>query len=129
RRLDLLKAGDLEIRASFGLSYNSRDGAEQLAFRMLSLLAADFPAWNLAALLETDADEAEQLLEQLVDAVLVDIAGVDATGLIRYRLCGRQPWPGWRTSTSARRGWHRPSSTQARRSSPKGLRSSSSWTR
>ncbi len=53
---------------------------------MLGLLAADFPAWNLAALIDTDADEAEQLLEQLVDAVLVDIAGVDATGLIRYRL-------------------------------------------
>ena len=53
---------------------------------MLGLLAADFPAWNLAALLGTDADDAEQLLEQLVDAVLVDVAGVDATGLIRYRL-------------------------------------------
>ena len=53
---------------------------------MLGLLAADFPAWNLAALIETDGDEAEQLLEQLVDAVLADVAGVDATGLIRYRL-------------------------------------------
>src|ERR1035437_4094090 len=86
RRLDLLKAGDLEVRASFGLSYRGRDNAEQRAFRMLGLLPADFPAWNLAALLETDPDEAEQLLEQLVDAVLADIAGVDATGLIRYRL-------------------------------------------
>ena len=86
RRLDLLKAGDLEVRASFGLSYQGRDEAERLAFRMLGLLAADFPAWNLAALIGTDGDEAEQLLEQLVDAVLADIAGVDATGLIRYRL-------------------------------------------
>jgi tetratricopeptide (TPR) repeat protein len=85
RRLDLLKAGDLEVRASFGLSYHGRDEAEQFAFRMLGLLAADFPAWNLAALIQTDTDEAEQLLEQLVDAVLADIAGVDATGLIRYR--------------------------------------------
>ncbi len=86
KRLDLLKAGDLEIRASFGLSYRGRAETEQRAFRMLGLLAADFPAWNLAAVLETDTDDAEELLEQLVDAVLADIAGVDATGLIRYRL-------------------------------------------
>ena len=86
RRLDLLRAGDLEVRASFALSYDSRDSAEQLAFRMLGLLATDFPAWNLAALLETDEDEAERLLEQLADAALADIAGVDVTGLIRYRL-------------------------------------------
>src|SRR5262249_44096837 len=86
RRLDLLKAGDLEVRASFGLSYRGRDPEEQRAFRMLGLLAADFPAWNLAALLEMGTDEAEELLEQLVDAVLVDVAGVDATGLIRYRM-------------------------------------------
>ncbi len=53
---------------------------------MLGLLGADFPAWNLAALIGTDVNDAEQLLKQFVDAVLVDIAGVDATGLIRYRL-------------------------------------------
>ena len=86
RRLDLLRAGDLEVRASFGLSYHGRAETEQQAFRMLGLLPADFPAWNLAALLATDPDDAEELLEQLVDAVLVDVAGVDATGLIRYRL-------------------------------------------
>jgi tetratricopeptide (TPR) repeat protein len=86
RRLDLLRAGDLEVRASFALSYDSRDVDEQLAFRLLGLLAGDFPAWNLAALMETDAYEAERLLEQLADAALVDITGVDATGLIRYRV-------------------------------------------
>ena len=37
RRLDLLKAGDLEVRASFALSYLGRDEAEKLAFRMLGL--------------------------------------------------------------------------------------------
>jgi tetratricopeptide (TPR) repeat protein len=86
RRLDLLRAGDLEVRASFALSYDSQGDTGQLAFRALGLLAADFPAWNLAALLETGEFEAEELLEQLADAALVDIAGVDATGLIRYRL-------------------------------------------
>jgi tetratricopeptide (TPR) repeat protein len=88
RRLDLLKTGDLEVRASFRLSYDSRGEAEQLAFRMLGLLAADFPAWALAAVLGTGSDDAEQLLEQLADAALADIAGVDASGLIRYRLHG-----------------------------------------
>jgi tetratricopeptide (TPR) repeat protein len=86
RRLDLLRSGDLEVRASFALSYDSRDEAEQLAFRMAGLLPSDFPAWVLATVLETDPAEAELLLEQLADAALADIAGVDATGLIRYRL-------------------------------------------
>jgi hypothetical protein len=86
RRLDLLKVGDLEVRASFALSYRSRSADEQSAFRMLAFTAADFPAWNVAALLDTDPDDAEQLVESLVDAQLVEIAGVDPTGSIRYRL-------------------------------------------
>ncbi|CAM3954358.1 NB-ARC domain-containing protein [Nocardia ninae] len=86
RRLDLLKAGDLEVRASFALSYQSRSNQEQTTFRMLALTAASFPAWNVAALLDVDVDEAEQLLECLVDAQLVEVAGTDAVGLIRYRL-------------------------------------------
>jgi tetratricopeptide (TPR) repeat protein len=85
-RLDLLRAGDLEVRASFALSYGGRDQQEQHAFRLLGLLSGDFPAWNLAALLDADADQAEQLLEQLVDAELVEVAGVDITGQVRYRL-------------------------------------------
>lgn len=86
RRLDLLKAGDLEVRASFALSYQSQDTEAQRAFRFAGAMPADFPAWNLAALLDTDTDQAEQLLEVLVDAQLVEVAGVDATGLIRYCL-------------------------------------------
>ncbi|MGO4613012.1 tetratricopeptide repeat protein [Nocardia sp. 2YAB30] len=86
RRLDLLAVGDLEVRASFGLSYHSRSGEEQTAFRMLALTAATFPAWNLATLLDTDLHQAEQLLENLVDAQLVEIAGIDTTGAVRYRL-------------------------------------------
>lgn len=86
-RLDLLKAGDLEVRACFAVSYDERDLEEQRAFCFLGLVSSgDFPAWNLGALLETDANHAERLLERLVDAELVDIAGVDAIGLVRYQL-------------------------------------------
>ena len=86
RRLDLLKAGDLEVRASFALSYQGQNADAQRAFRFAGIMTSDFPAWNLAALLDTDADHAEQLLEELVDAQLVEVIGVDATGLIRYGL-------------------------------------------
>jgi hypothetical protein len=86
RRLDLLKAGDLEVRASFALSYQGQNADAQRAFRFAGIMTSDFPAWNLAALLDTDADQAEQLLEELVDAQLVEVIGVDATGLIRYGL-------------------------------------------
>ncbi len=86
-RLDLLKAGDLEVRACFAVSYDERDIEEQRAFRFLGLVSSgDFPAWNLAALLDTDGDQAERLLERLVDAELVEIKGIDATGLVRYQL-------------------------------------------
>jgi RHS repeat-associated protein len=67
KRLDLLQVGDLEVRASFRLSYDHRPDAEQFAFRMLGLLPADFPAWALAAILGTDEDDAERLLEKLLN--------------------------------------------------------------
>jgi len=86
RRLDLLKAGDLEVRASFALSYQGQRADAQRAFRFAGVMPADFPVWNLAALLDTDPDRAEELLEELVDAQLVEVVGVDATGLIRYGL-------------------------------------------
>lgn len=86
RRLDVLKAGDLEVRASFELSYHGRDANEQQTFGMLSLTAATFPAWNVAALLDIDLTEAETRLEQLVDAQLVELAGTDMNGTVRYRL-------------------------------------------
>ncbi|WP_063129876.1 ATP-binding protein [Nocardia fusca] len=86
RRLDVLKAGDLEVRASFDLSYHGRNTAERETFGLLSLTAATFPAWNVAALLDIDLAEAETRLEQLVDAQLVELAGTDVNGTVRYRL-------------------------------------------
>jgi DNA-binding SARP family transcriptional activator len=86
-RLDELKAGDLEVRASVALSYQGRGEQEQRLFRLLGLLAApSFPAWVAATLLGVEVAEAEGLLEGLVDAQLVEAAGEDQAGQLRYRL-------------------------------------------
>jgi DNA-binding SARP family transcriptional activator/tetratricopeptide (TPR) repeat protein len=87
RRLDELTTGDLEVRASVALSYRGRGGQERRLFRLLGLLVApSFPAWVAAALLDTGLAEAEELLERLVDAQLVEAAGEDQIGQLRYRL-------------------------------------------
>jgi tetratricopeptide (TPR) repeat protein len=87
RRLDELVLDDLEVRASLASSYAALgDGARRL-FRRLGLLAApDAPAWAAALLLGAAPPDAESCLDELVDAYLVDVAGVDAAGQTRYRL-------------------------------------------
>jgi tetratricopeptide (TPR) repeat protein/transcriptional regulator with XRE-family HTH domain len=86
RRLDELTAGDLEVRASVGLSYYGLGETEQRAFRLLGLLEVpDFAAWMLAALLDIPAPEAEEVADHLADAQLLDPIGDDATGQLRYR--------------------------------------------
>jgi DNA-binding SARP family transcriptional activator/tetratricopeptide (TPR) repeat protein len=86
RRLDELRAGDLEVRASVALSYQGRPPDEQRAFRLLGLLdTADFPAWAAAALLGQGPEAAEELLERLADRHLLEVAGRDAAGQARYR--------------------------------------------
>ncbi|MGH3980851.1 MAG: BTAD domain-containing putative transcriptional regulator [Pseudonocardiaceae bacterium] len=86
RRLDKLRLGDLEVRASFALSYDSLDEPARCAFRRLGLLdAADFPAWTTAALLDVAQSRAEDLVDTLVDAQLLDVAGRDGAGQLRYR--------------------------------------------
>jgi DNA-binding SARP family transcriptional activator/tetratricopeptide (TPR) repeat protein len=87
RRLDELVTGDLEVRASVALSYDGRHEQERRLFRLLGLLAApSFAAWAAAALLDCGLVEAEGLLERLVDAQLVEAAGEDQAGQLRYRL-------------------------------------------
>jgi DNA-binding SARP family transcriptional activator/tetratricopeptide (TPR) repeat protein len=86
RRLDELRAGDLEVRASFALSYQSRSEDERRLFRLLGLLQSpDFSAWAAAALLDAPTAVAEELLERLVEAQLLQAAGDDGAGPDRYR--------------------------------------------
>ncbi|MFG1606546.1 BTAD domain-containing putative transcriptional regulator [Actinoplanes sp. NPDC049265] len=87
RRLDELAAGDQQIRVSIGLSFDSLDPAAHAAICRLGHLGlSDFRSWVLAYALDTDIGAAEQILEQLVDAHLVDYTYVDDTGQVRYRL-------------------------------------------
>lgn len=90
RRLDELRLGDLEVRASLALSYDSLDGPGRRAFRRLGLLdAADFAAWAAAAVIgddeRVDQSQAEDLIDALVDAQLLDVVGRDTSGQQRYR--------------------------------------------
>jgi DNA-binding SARP family transcriptional activator len=86
RRLDELRVGDLEVRASFALSYQGRSGDERRLFRLLGLLRGpDFSVWAAAALLDAPVGVAEDLLERLVEAQLLQAAGDDAAGQARYR--------------------------------------------
>ncbi|MFJ2031530.1 BTAD domain-containing putative transcriptional regulator [Streptosporangium sp. NPDC087985] len=87
RRLDQLSTGDLAVRASLALSYDGLPERARQAFRRLGLIeAADFAAWTVAALLDGAVPEAEELVEELVDAQLLTMTGIDQTGTPRYRL-------------------------------------------
>lgn len=84
RRLDELATGDLEVRATFGPSYEALPGDAATAFRRLGLLGAtDIAAWTVGVLAGGDG---ERLVERLVEANLLDEVGLDVTGEPRYRM-------------------------------------------
>jgi DNA-binding SARP family transcriptional activator len=73
RRLAELTSGDLAVRASFRLSYDGLSPAAADAFRLLGLLpVGEFALPAAAALLELPPVEAEQVLDELIDANLLD---------------------------------------------------------
>ena len=88
RRLDELRVGDLEVRASLALSYAGLSEIGRLALRRLGLIACEeVPAWVVEVVLGEDRrQDAERALEELVQANLVTETGVDATGEPRYRM-------------------------------------------
>jgi DNA-binding SARP family transcriptional activator/tetratricopeptide (TPR) repeat protein len=73
RRLEELKVGELAVRASFQLSYQSLAPAEARTFRLLGLLEGpDANPEVAAALTECTVPAADVILERLVDAQLIE---------------------------------------------------------
>lgn len=84
RRLDELVHDHLDMRANLALSYRSLDHQAQRLFALVGLLdAPDFASWAAAALLDTTAEEAADVLDRLVDAQLLAVASGPG---VRYQL-------------------------------------------
>ncbi|MGW0570459.1 BTAD domain-containing putative transcriptional regulator [Streptomyces tauricus] len=82
RRLDELQVGDLAVRATFAMGYRQLGPEQARAFRLLGL--ADGPDLSLAAaaaMLDQPLQDAERLLESLVDIGFLESAG---SGRYRY---------------------------------------------
>ncbi|MCF1643840.1 helix-turn-helix domain-containing protein [Streptomyces indiaensis] len=82
RRLDALSAGDLKVNSAFALSCSRLAPEAARMFRLLSLLpGGDFGAAAAAVLADVPPAEAEDLLEELLEAGLLMTSRQD-----RYRL-------------------------------------------
>ncbi|MFE1269832.1 BTAD domain-containing putative transcriptional regulator [Streptomyces sp. NPDC058758] len=86
QRLDELTHGGVGVRAGLAMAYQGLPPDAQRLFRRLSMLeASEFAGWVAAPLLDVAATEAEDTLEFLVDAQLVDVEVVKGSRP-RYRL-------------------------------------------
>lgn len=78
QRLQELRLGDLEVRASFALSYDELDDDARRVFRRLSgLSGSDFGPGVAAALDDSDNSVAERVLERLADAQMLETSTED----------------------------------------------------
>jgi tetratricopeptide (TPR) repeat protein len=87
RRLDELSAPERGVRASIEISYRTLAPPVAEAFRRLGYLGLPgFSPWTVGWLMDTAAANAEQALETLVDAQLVEFTGLDGFGNLHYRM-------------------------------------------
>jgi tetratricopeptide (TPR) repeat protein len=89
KRLDFLKIGDREVRATLETSYEDRDPDEQRALRALAITEGnEFPGWTLAPMLQISVAESERLIDRLVQAQLVDVSRDEREGVVEtlYKL-------------------------------------------
>uniref|UniRef100_A0AAU2JU13 NB-ARC domain-containing protein n=1 Tax=Streptomyces sp. NBC_00049 TaxID=2903617 RepID=A0AAU2JU13_9ACTN len=82
-RLDVLDG----VRAGLRLGYRSLPGEARALLRGLATLdAPDFAAWTAAAVLDRPLGAAEDALDCLAAAHLLEVAGRDEAGRLRYRM-------------------------------------------
>ena len=75
-----------EVRASISLTLNSLSPDAQRLFRLLAVSnAQSFPSWIGSPLLEADVLGAQELLEELTEAYLIDAVTDPVSGQIRYQ--------------------------------------------
>ncbi|MFF2747076.1 BTAD domain-containing putative transcriptional regulator [Kitasatospora sp. NPDC058048] len=83
-RLERLREGDLDLRACLMTAYQEARPEQQRAFRLLGLAPVpDFALWTVAALLDVEASVAEELVEGLVRAQLLETRP-QPDGQVRY---------------------------------------------
>ncbi|MFC7385977.1 AfsR/SARP family transcriptional regulator [Sphaerisporangium rhizosphaerae] len=76
RRLDELNHGDMGIRASLSLTYESVGEQARRLFRRLAILDSGvFSVWTGAALMDVPFFDAEELFDELADAQLIEATG------------------------------------------------------
>ncbi|GAB3261204.1 AfsR/SARP family transcriptional regulator [Kineosporia babensis] len=88
-RLDQLRLGSMDVRASLESAYWDLDPRARAALRRLALLdVPDFASWVAAAVLEVSEEDAEDVMDVLVGARLLHVVTdqPDPSGGIRYRL-------------------------------------------
>jgi DNA-binding SARP family transcriptional activator len=85
-RLDELRHGGLGIRPSISLTYEGTSVQARRLFRRLALLDQPvFSGWLSAALLDQPLAQAEDLLDELVSAQLIETAGTGSGVDSQYR--------------------------------------------
>lgn len=86
RRLDELKHGDMGIRASLLITYQGLSERTRSLFRQLAILQSHiFSAWTAAALLDQPLADAQDLLDDLVEAQLIEVVGTGGSVNVQYR--------------------------------------------
>ncbi len=86
RRLDELRYGEMGIRPSISLSYEGISEQARRLFRRLAILDLPvFSGWVSAALLDQPLSDAEDLLDDLINAQLIEATGVGSGVLSHYR--------------------------------------------